>query len=189
MIKNKNLILPVLVTFLMMTPSLGQTIFVTKGGKVSFFSSTPLEDIAAENNSTKGILNIAKHEVHLIVPVRQFKFPKSLMEEHFNENYMESEKFPTATYDGIINEKPDLTKDGSYEVTTTGKLTIHGVSKDVTEKGKLVVKGKSITLTAAMKVKVADFNIQIPQVVFQNIAEVIDVKMDIPFEEYVKPAK
>ncbi len=166
-----------------------QPIYTVKNGLASFFSAAPLENIEAKNTSIKGILNTSTKEVHLIIPIRQYKFEKALMEEHFNENYLESEKFPNATYDGVINESIDFTKDGVYEVTSTGKLNIHGVDQQRTEKGKLTIKGDEISLETEMKVKLADFKIEIPKLVFQNIAEVVDVKFSATLKPYKKPEK
>ena len=175
-----------LFTFLFSFASYAQPIFMAKNGFASFFSAATLENIEGKNNSAKGILNISNNEIHLIVPIRQFKFEKALMEEHFNENYLESEKFPNANYDGKINETIDFTKDGVYEVTSTGKLKMHGVEQERTEKGKLTILGKEIRLQCDMKIKVADFKIEIPKLVFQNIAEMVDVKLDIPFVPFKK---
>lgn len=166
--------------------SFAQPVYMAKDGFISFFSAATLENIEGKNNSVRGILNTSNNEIHLIVPMRQFKFEKALMEEHFNENYVESDKFPNGSYDGKINEKIDFTKDGTYEVTSTGKLKIHGVEQERTEKGKLTVQGNSIRLECDMKVKVADFKIEIPKLVFQNIAEIVDVKMKLSFAPYKK---
>jgi polyisoprenoid-binding protein YceI len=100
------------------------------------------------------------------------------MEEHFNEKYMESEKYPNSIFSGKINETIDYTKDGSYDVTVTGKLNIHGVEQLRTFKGKVMVKDQSIQLISDFKVKLADHNIDIPKLVVAKIAEVIDVHVD-----------
>jgi hypothetical protein len=164
-------------------------IYSSKTGDILFHSTSPLEDIDGRNKSVKGILNTNTGDVYFVASITQFEFAKALMKEHFNENYLESEKYPDATYKGKINEKVDYTKDGVYPVTTTGKFKIHGVEKESTEKGSVTVKGKTILLHADMKIKVADYNIEIPKLVIQNIAEVVDVKVDIPLIPYVKEEK
>ena len=111
-----------------------------------------------------------------MLSIRSFKFEKAFMEEHFNENYMESDKYKTAVFKGRINEKIDYSSDGSYDVTATGKLNIHGVEQDRTLKGTIVIKDNTITLESAFKVALKDHNIEIPKIVASNIAEEVDVK-------------
>ena len=99
------------------------------------------------------------------------------MQDHFNENYMESTKFPLASFRGKINEKIDYTRDGVYPVTSTGKFALHGVEKIETIKGTLTVKDQVIHLDAGLMVHTADFKIEIPKLVFSKIAEDIKVTM------------
>jgi len=108
------------------------------------------------------------------------------MEEHFNENYMESEKFPNAEFKGKINEKVDYKKDGEYKVTVTGKLTIHGVVKERTIEGKITIKGDEITISTTFMVHIADHNIEIPSVVVKNIAEDVKVTVSSVLEPFKK---
>ncbi len=108
------------------------------------------------------------------------------MEEHFNENYVESEKFPQATFKGKVNEKIDLTKDGENKVTVTGKMSLHGVTKDVTADGTITKKGDDLVVVSTIKIKVADYNIKVPSLYVQNIAEVVDVNVNITLEPFVK---
>jgi len=100
------------------------------------------------------------------------------MQEHFNENYMESDKFPTASFKGKINDNVDLTKDGTYKVTASGTLNIHGVEKPRDIEGSVTVKGGNVSLSSNFRVKLEDHKIERPSVVFQNIAETIDVKIN-----------
>jgi polyisoprenoid-binding protein YceI len=108
-------------------------------------------------------------------------FAKSLMQEHFNEKYMESEKFPKATFQGKLTGF-DLTKSGSQEVRAQGKLTIHGVTRDIDVPGTIEVAGKKITMKSKFMVKVADYDITIPQLLFQNIAEQVEVTVDFTYK-------
>lgn len=159
----------------------------TKGVKISFFSETPIENISAENiNSTALII---KDSILFKIPNKSFIFPKPLMQEHFNENYMESDKHPYSTFRGQINEKIDLTKDGSHQVTATGKINIHGIERIVTLKGTLTIKGNEITLNSTFDVKLDDHKIERPKVVMQNIAEIIKVKVEAVFNPYVAEKK
>src|SRR5690242_16719248 len=102
--------------------------YMTRTGKVTFFSSTPVENIEAVNNEAAAAVDAATGDVVFQVPIQSFKFEKSLMQEHFNENYMESDKFPKAVFKGNIGKGAvNFAKDGNYPVTAKGKLTIHGV--------------------------------------------------------------
>lgn len=157
------------------------------GVKVSFFSETPIENISAENVNANAL--IIKDSVVFKIPNKSFIFPKALMQEHFNENYMESDKYPNSTFRGQINEKVDFTKDGTHQVTCTGKINIHGVEKIVTLKGTITIKGNEITLNSTFDVRLDDHKIERPKVVMQNIAEVIRVKVDAQFNPYVAEKK
>src|SRR5687767_6559813 len=110
-------------------------LYTAKSGTASFFSEAPLENIEAHSNSVQSILNTATKSVAFIITIRSFQFKKDLMQEHFNEKYLESDKFPNATYSGKINEDIDLSADGTYNVTSTGKITMHGQEKEITAPG------------------------------------------------------
>ncbi|MCC6251978.1 MAG: YceI family protein [Bacteroidia bacterium] len=155
--------------------------------KISFFSETPLENISAVNsNSTSFIMS---DSVRFSLANTGFKFKKPLMQEHFNENYMESHKYPKSTFRGKINEIVDLSKDGTYKVTCTGVLYMHGVEKLITVPGVFTVKNKVVNLKANFFVKLDDYKIERPKVVMANIAESIEIKIDanyLPFESSKK---
>src|SRR6476620_6581138 len=121
-------------------PVMTAQIFIAKTCEISFFSASPLENIEAVNKACKPIINTATNDVQMKIVISAFQFEKPLMQEHFNENYMESEKFPNAIFKGKINETIDWKKDGEYKVTVTGKMTIHGVEKDKTIDGVVKIK-------------------------------------------------
>ena len=150
--------------------------YLTRTGKVTFFSTTPVENIEAFNNDVSSVLDAKSGEIAFIVPIKSFKFEKALMQEHFNENYMESDRYPKADFKGKITDisSVNFSKDGTYNVKTTGKLTIHGVTKDVTIPGTVTVKGNSITANSKFMVKTADYGIKIPAMVANKIAEQIE---------------
>jgi len=150
-------------------------IVVSHTAKLSFFSEAPIEDIKAESNTGESALNLATNTIYFKVAMNTFGFKKSLMQEHFNENYMESSKYPYAEFKGKINEKTDLTKDGTYPVTVQGDLNIHGVLRNYSVKAELTVKGGEITANSTFPVKLADHHIKIPRLVIKNIAEVVQV--------------
>jgi polyisoprenoid-binding protein YceI len=161
-------------------------IYIAKTCQISFFSRTAVEDITAINTSTKPLLNTSTGDIQMKIAVTGFVFEKPLMQEHFNENYLESEKFPTAIFKGKINEKVDYTKDGEYKVTVTGKLTIHGVEKDRTIDGLISIKGGAIVISTEFKVKFADHGIEIPALQAAVIPEDTTVKMMAAMEPFKK---
>lgn len=156
-------------------------LYMTTNGEVSFFSKTPLEDIDAVNKSVSSIINTTTNEVAVQMRVTNFVFPNKLMQEHFNENYLESEKFPSATFKGKIKESVDLTVAGTYLITAAGSATIHGVTRPIELKGTIVSTGSSLALTCAFEVKLVDYKIDIPKIVFAKIAEVIKVSSKINY--------
>lgn len=159
--------------------------YMTRTGKVTFFSSTPLENIEAFNNETAAVLDAATGDFVFQAPIKSFRFEKALMQEHFNENYMESSKYPKAEYKGKISDlgNVNFTKNGTYNVTTKGKLTIHGVTNDVTLPGTVVVKDKTITINSDFKVVPQDYEIKIPGLVENKIAKEIEVTVNSILEK------
>ncbi|MCD6064255.1 MAG: YceI family protein [Flavipsychrobacter sp.] len=154
--------------------------YMTRTGKASFFSSTPLENIEAFNNEVAGVVDSKSGDIAFQVPIKSFKFEKALMQEHFNENYMESDKFPKAEFKGKVADigSVNFSKDGTYNVKSTGKLTIHGVTRDVTLPGTVTVKGNTATVSSKFSVKTADHNIAIPKLVEGKIAKQIEVTVN-----------
>jgi hypothetical protein len=152
--------------------------FISRTGEVKFFSHTPLEDIEALNTKVAVKVMSEKDSVRIVVPIIGFIFDKSLMQEHFHENYMETKLFPTATFLGrfVENTKPNLHSPGLIQTSVSGELTIHGVTQkriipcilNVAEDGK-------ITATSDFMVKLSDHKIKVPFAVGKNIAEEIKV--------------
>jgi len=159
----------------------------TKNGSVSFFSKAPVEDISAENNQVMSVLTLASGDLQFSVFINAFHFKKSLMEVHFNENYMESDKYPKAIFKGKINDlsKVNFTADGNYTVEVTGDLTIHGVTNKVTTPGLISVKSGIVTASSGFKIKLADYKISIPKIVKDNISEVVDVKVSCVYNQKI----
>ncbi|HEY0897129.1 MAG TPA: YceI family protein [Sphingobacteriaceae bacterium] len=161
-------------------------LYVSRSIKTTIFSEAPLENIEATSNTGVAILNTETGEVQFNIPIRSFNFRKRLMQEHFNENYMESDKYPHAKFKGKIRESIDYSVDGTYEVTTTGELEVHGVKKPRTIAGTITVNGGSISIQSKFDTRVADHNIKIPQLVFRNIAETIRVTVSGTFTPHTK---
>lgn len=173
--KTFRLALVLMISQLLAITCYGQ-LLMTKTGEASFFSETPLENISATNKQVGVILNAATGEIAVRMQQRAFHFPNKLMEEHFNENYMETGKFPLAVFTGKIKESIDFTKDGIYTVNADGILEMHGVKQNRRLKGQLVVAGGQVTLTTAFDVKLTDHRIEVPSLVVTKISEVIAVK-------------
>ena len=146
--------------------------------KIRFFSSTPIEDIKAASKKGVAVLVAKTGEVAFQIPIKSFEFSRGLMQEHFNENYMESDKYPYAKFSGRIDQVVDLTQNGEYNVTATGSLSMHGVSKQRTIPGKLKVNNGNVQLSSSFNVACADHKIKIPRLVMTKIAEVIKVDVD-----------
>jgi len=175
-----------IITSLLIIFALGanaQNKFITKTGYAKFFSEAPLENIEAINNKLQSIIDMQKQDVVINVPITAFQFEKSLMQEHFNENYLESEKFPTAEFRGYYTSKApiDLKKSGTYDVVVKGKMTIHGVIRDLNTRGKITVKGNAIDAETVFMIKLADYDIDIPTIVFKNIAEIVAVTVKLHY--------
>ncbi|WP_426671177.1 YceI family protein [Mucilaginibacter sp. McL0603] len=164
----------------------GQDIYTCKNAKINIYSSAPIEDIEANAADGVSVYNSTTGDLAFSVPIRDFHFPKSLMEVHFNENYMESDKFPKATFKGKVQEHPDLSKDGTYPITATGDFQVHGVTQTRTIAGNLKVSNGVVTMTSEFMVKCADHHIEIPQIVFHHIAESIRVRVSATYTAYKK---
>ena len=157
-------------------------LYMAQNGEVSFFSKTPLEDIDALNKQVGSIINADNNEVAVQMRVSSFVFPNKLMQEHFNENYLESEKYPSATFKGKIKEVVDLKVPGTYTITTVGTATIHGVTKPIEIKGTIVSTGQTLTFTGQFDIKLVDYKVDIPKIVFAKIAESVQVKSKILYQ-------
>jgi hypothetical protein len=164
----------------------GQDIYICKNAKINIYSSAPIEDIEANSSAVVSVYNATTGELEFSVLMRTFHFEKALMEEHFNSDYMESDKYPKATFKGKIEQLPDLTKDGDYPVKVTGELEVHGVKQTRTIDGDVKVSNGIVTMTSEFMVKCADHHIIIPKVVFHNIAESIRIRVAATYTLYKK---
>jgi hypothetical protein len=159
--------------------------YMTKNGSIKFYSETPMEKIEALNRQVNSALDFSTGNFVFKVLIGGFEFEKALMQEHFNENYMESEKFPNSTFNGKIVNIKDVnpSKDGIYKVVAEGDLFIHGVTNKVKVNGTLEVKGGKIIGKATFNVAPADYNITIPKAVIKNISETIQVDINISLDK------
>jgi len=163
-----------------------QNRYFTKTGHIDFYSHTAVEDIKGVNDQVTSFLDIATGDMVFSVLSRSFQFAKPLMQEHFNENYMESEKFPKASFEGKIADLKaiDFAKPGRYSVKVAGKLTIHGVTRDIEANGSLTVDNGKIAGESVFLVNPEDYGIKIPGVVRQNIAEAMKVTVQMNYQLY-----
>jgi YceI-like domain len=157
--------------------------YMTKNGFIGFFSHTPVEDIKADNNQVASVLDISTGEMAFQVLIKSFHFEKALMETHFNESFLESDKFPRSSFKGkIVNlSVVDFTKTGKYEATVEGALNIHDVTKNIKVSGTVEVLPEGITANAKFNIAPEDYNIKIPAVVRENIAKIIEVTVLIKY--------
>lgn len=145
--------------------------------KVGIYSSTPLEDIRAVSEKGVAAVVVKTRAVVVQVPVKTLEFDRKLMQEHFNENYMESDKYPYTKFKGIIDPSVDLGKDGEYTLNVSGILSVHGVDQQRSIPCKISIKEGVLTVDTQFKVACADHNITIPRLVFAKIAETITIKV------------
>ncbi|MHC1777357.1 MAG: YceI family protein [Lentimicrobium sp.] len=162
--------------------------YITKTGHIRFFSSTPVEDIEAHNRQVNSALDQQTGDFVFKVLMKSFQFEKALMQEHFNENYVESDKFPNATFTGKVANISDIDfgKNGIYSTNIEGDLTIKGVTKKVSEKGTFEVKDGKVKGISTFNLLLADFGIKIPNTVANNISKTIQIDVDVNLEKLAK---
>jgi polyisoprenoid-binding protein YceI len=180
----KKIVLLVAAVFLLSTAK--SQIFIGKESLITFFSHTAVEDIDAKNTTGKPVLDAGKGDIQVKVTIKGFKFKSGLMEEHFNENFLESDKYPHAIFKGKINETIDYSKDGEHKVTVTGNMEIHGVTKLITTTGTVKIKGKQVMIDSKFKIKLADYKIEDPSIIGKKVAEEVDVTIKSTLEPYKK---
>lgn len=160
--------------------------YATRSGHIKFFSSTPMENIEADNNKVSSVFDATGSAIEFAALIKAFAFDKALMQEHFNENYMESNTHPKATFKGKVSGLPAgaTAKPGAYEVTAAGDLTIHGVTKPVTVPGTITVNADgTLKLDGKFNVKPEDHGIKIPGMVRDNIAKEIEVTVAMAYSK------
>lgn len=164
----------------MSTLAIGQQRFFAEKPAITFFSDGLVEDIAAINRRVTSIFDVVSGEIAYLMNVKDFEFSNKLMQTHFNEKYLESEKFPKSSFKGTIKGYNHSTG-GTQQVNATGKLTIHGVTRDVNIPGTLEKNGDKLMMKAKFLVKLADYNITVPQVVWDKIAQQVEVTIDFVY--------
>jgi hypothetical protein len=157
--------------------------YMTKNGYIGFYSKTPMEEIKADNNQVASVLDTGTGDFVFQVLIKSFHFERALMEEHFNENYLESEKYPKSTFKGKISNlsSVNFTKNGTYDVTVEGDLMIHNVTKKVTAKGTIEVSAEGIKAGSKFNIVPEDYNVEIPSVVRDKIDKNLQVTVSIKY--------
>jgi hypothetical protein len=183
---KKSIIL--IVSLLVMAGGLSAQKVFTRNGKVSFHSETPMETIEADNQQVISLIDTKEGTMAFSLLMKGFQFEKALMQEHFNEKYVESDKYPKAKFEGKITNLDviDFSKDGTYPAQVMGKMTMHGVTQEVSTEGEIKIEKGKVYATADFTVLLEDYKIQVPNVVKDNIAKSIDIKVDMAYEPYKK---
>ncbi len=170
-----------------LTSGFAQGKFFSREGYIFFdaTSNRSLEVIEAHNRAVSSVIDLATGQMEFAALIKSFRFERALMEEHFNENYLESSKFPKAVFKGKITDLKAINfgKDGSYAVKVNGELTLHGETKPLTVDASLTVKGGKITLgKSSFNLTLADYKIKIPSLVSDKVASVVKVTVDVPYQ-------
>ena len=155
-------------------------IYTSEKSDVRFFSHAPLEDIDARSSKLRAAMDMESGKLLFLVPINSFEFDKNLMQKHFNTQYLESDKFPEARFEGQFSEAP-VVLNGSKELGFEGLLTVHGIGHRITGTARLKQAGEIIYGESNFQVKLADYKIKIPIMVIKNIAEVVDVSIYVQF--------
>jgi hypothetical protein len=175
-----KLIISVLVCLAVARPAIVYCqLYTTRTGFIGFYSKTALEDIRGENNQVYAVVDAGKKNLAFAALMKGFIFPKELMQQHFNENYVESDKYPKATFNGAYTGDVALDKDGVYKVAVRGSLTLHNITRTVETAATLEVKAGHLLGVAEFKLKPEDFSISIPSIVRDKIDKEIAVKVNI----------
>lgn len=171
----------ILILFYSLTGSFSakcQELYKTTSAEVSFFSTAPVEDISAVSKEGISVINPATGEISFLVNIKTLQFPKGLMQEHFNENYMESDRYPSALFKGKLSNSIDPSADGKMQVTISGILEIHGVQQKREIPATVNISNGAINLVSQFDVACEDHNIKIPKILWKNIAEIVQVKVN-----------
>jgi len=159
-------------------------LYMTRNGNVDFFSSTPLEDIKAVNNQVSCVLNKENGQFAFQVPIKAFTFKNALMQEHFNESYLESDIYPKSIFKGEIIGWDDIQlSQDSLNILIEGDLTIHGVKNQVRQSGRVWVSSGVIYGESTFSVRLVDYQVKVPKIVRENIAEVIKVNVKVKLKQ------
>ncbi len=174
----------IFVLFSLLPFQLSAQLYSCKNVGISLFSGALIEDIKAVSSAGASVYDSGTGELVFSVFISTFQFDKAFMQEHFNSDYMESDKYPKAIFKGKIAEHIDLTHDGTYAVQVSGQLTVHGITRPRTVTGNVTVNNGVVSMTSAFFVNCADHHIDIPQILFYHIAENIKITVSATYNPY-----
>lgn len=182
---NSKMRTTIIIIAVLLSGTLSAQKYFTKTGEISFHSDAPMEKIEAINKKATSVIDSESGAMQWSVLIKAFGFEKALMEEHFNENYMESSKFPKATFKGMITNIGDIDFDspGEYMADISGTLMIHGVSKEIKTTGLFKVSDAEIEGSCNFEVLLADYDIEIPAVVADNISKTVDITIRANYQK------
>ena len=172
---------PILICLLFSTQLIAQQYYTNKG-KVSFFSEAPIENISAINEDVSAIVDSQTGGFAFRLKIEDFTFPNSLMQEHFNESYLESEKYPLSTFTGVVDNFSDLDLSAKQNFVVNGSLSMHGISKDAQMKATAQMINDELYISSNFDVALEDYDIDIPKIMMYKIAEVIQVVVDMKLQ-------
>ena len=180
----KRLSVIIAVSLITTSALLAQDKFFTKNGRINFVSKAPIENIDGNHKSVTCVLDTKTGNMQFAVLMKGFEFEKALMQEHFNENYVESHKFPKAEFKGQVVNNPEInySKDGIYQAKVKGTLTMHGETKEVETTGNIVVKSGKLQAGADFTILLSDFKIEIPKLVKDNVSNTVRIIVDCSLE-------
>jgi polyisoprenoid-binding protein YceI len=182
--KNKKI--TVLLVLMSIAGSLfAQDKYFTKTGRIEFYSQATVENITAKNKTVTAVLDTKTGGLQFSVPMKGFEFEKALMQQHFNENYIESDKYPKGEFRGTITNNSSIGygKDGSYPATVKGKMSIHGVTQDVEATGTIKVQDGKLQLNSVFNLQLSDYHISIPAIVKDHISNTVKITVDCILEQ------
>jgi hypothetical protein len=173
----------ILIAFAASTLTYSQKVYNTRTGKISFFSSAPLEDIEAKNNLVSSQFSSANGQYNFDMNMKDFHFENDLMEEHFNEDYVHSDKYPKAFFRGVITNLKDINfaKDGVYNATVKGSLTLHGVTREMVQNGTIEIKAGKVIARSKFKVLRKDYNIG-GSLASKMISDTVEITVDCTYD-------
>ena len=180
--KNKSIGILLVLVFISVFSVKAQNKYQASDGFVSFFSSAPIEDIYAENKNVKSLVDLSSLEFAFVIPISGFTFKKSLMQKHFNDKYLESDKYPNAIFTGILIPKLDMERRGVKEFMAKGEIKMHGVSQKINIPAKINFGKNNFVVKSEFILRPKDFNIKIPRILIKNIAEEVLVKVNLVYE-------
>jgi len=164
----------------------GQDIYKLKSSNINFFAGTPIEDIDANNTKAISFLNLKSGEISISIPIKAFHFKRALMEEHFNENYLESDKYPKCEFKGKIANAALFNANEVFNTSISGLLTLHGIAQQRTIAVSILPKDGFLVGESKFQIPLSDHNIDRPQIVWEKLAETVAITANLIYEPYKK---